>query len=112
MSSIDHQVLNKEFKSKDHKESGVVKQGCENVDLVGIDHPAVDLVEKIHKDECVEANSVQHKTVSWHSELISNGLCDGVEAGFKEDEGASIHQEEHDKDLEECLTENLSPAFG
>jgi hypothetical protein len=59
----------------------------------------------------VEANGVHDQTVSWGTELISYGLGDRVKAGFKEDEGACIHQKEHDEDLEECLAKHLSPDF-
>ena len=91
MTSFDHQVLNEKLECKDNKEGWIVEERGEHVNLVGIHNSAVDLVEQVHQDETVEADSIEHKSVSWLTIIISQSLGDWVEALLKEKVWTSVH---------------------
>ena len=87
--------MNNELKCHDHPEDWVVEDGKEHINLTGINHSAVDLVEQVHQDKGVEDDSVHHKSACWSSSIVSWFLGDNVEAGFEEDERSEVHEEHH-----------------
>lgn len=102
-----------DLEGQDKPEEAVVEQGPEDVDVIGIDNSGVDLVEQVHQDESVEADGV--KDESWSCLLgvgVSEFTRDEVEALLEEDEASEVHQDNHYKDLVNCLANNLSPHLG
>lgn len=112
MTGLDHHLLNEELEGHDEPESRIVEKGGEDVDFTGVNDSAVDLVEQVHEDEGVEADGVEDQSIGGLAKRVSHGIGDDVEALVEEDEGAEVHQEDHDNDLVEGLHDNLSPDLG
>lgn len=123
-SKLDHADLDTEGEDSDQQEHPVVKESCENV-VVGIAQLSwVHLVEALHENESLEHNSVE---LSLLAQSIVNAIGDcrvgiaellGVDKrsvlGINESEPFVTAEEnqEHDKNLIESLSENVSPHDG
>jgi len=85
-------VLDNELEDHDSPEGWVVEQGLENIQLLGINDSAIDLIEQIHQDESMENNSVQNQTISWLAVRVSELLINNVKWLWEENEFAKVNK--------------------
>jgi len=102
-------MLDGHLNEEDNPEGQVVEKSLEYISLSVINNSAVDLVEQVHHDKCMEADGVVDKLVGWRSIFISQWSEDEVVWLIKEDEATEVHKDDHHKDLVGRLAEDGSP---
>lgn len=85
-----------------NKEQWVVEEVCEHIEFFVSDLPAVDLVEQLHEDECVEDKGIVEASL-WGPKFI------GPSEFYVKDPTAPEKKDREDNDLEEALTKDVSP---
>jgi hypothetical protein len=103
LSSILYQQdLHDNCDGDDDKEHGVVEEVCEHIEFFVPDLPTVDLVEHLHEDERVEDEGIVEAS------LRGPKLIGPSELNV-EDPTAPEKEDREDNDLEEALTQDVSP---
>lgn len=103
-------MLNDHLKDKYKPEDRVIAKSLEHINLIGVDHSAVNLIEHIHQYESMEADGVEDKSIGWTSSFwVSQWSKDEVEGLIEENKGSEVHEDNHYKKLIGSLNKNLSP---
>ena len=117
---LDNDHLNTEGEENDANEHPVVEEVLEDVELMLTELTGVDLVEQLHEDEGLEHHSVAFNFHSWlvghptSFRVRCNLICIGIERIVvlilnAEDFSVLVHENKENNDLEDSLTENVSP---
>ena len=103
LSSILYQQdLDDNCNGDDDKEHGVVEEVCEDIEFLIPDLPTVDLVEHLHEYERIEDEGIVETSLR-RPKLI------GPSELNVEDPTAPEKEDREDYDLEEALTQDVSP---
>ena len=103
--------MDSELKDHDSPEGWVVEQGLENIELVGLNDSAIDLIEQIHQDKSMENDSIHYQTISWLAVLVSELLINNVKWLWEENEFAKVNKDKKHQELIDDCSENVSPHF-
>ena len=116
--------LDGECQDEDSKEHWVVEESFKDVVLLLTKLPCVDLVEKLHEDEGLEDDGVHLDLLCWllllpseegstvchaHHLLVSRVEGVRLQVGDVEDITTLEEKDEQDSDLEDGLTDDISP---